>query len=292
MKILQPHKISTEILDLIYEAKQYLIIVSPYVNFRYWERIASELANAQKRGIRIDFFVRNEPENATSWEQVESLGITPRLVNNLHAKFYFNENNGVISSMNLLSSSNSNSIEIGCKLENNEELEELKKFVRDFIIPNEVKEKPDADDLYLSKEKFSVVLENYIANDTQSRTRVFFKNGFFNISACSNQFSLSVDKVENRIYLSGIVSQDEANIFTSDGSNYFKSPYLGYELVKGGNGYHNSIGAYTKVRLSNSYLDNLRVNEKKVLIPEIADFIKNVRDLKDACYKAGKANAV
>src|SRR5688500_7622706 len=107
MKILQPHKISNEIFDLIYEAKQYLIIVSPYVNFKYWERLASELVNAKNRGVRIDFFVRNEPENAASWEQVESLGIAPRLVNNLHAKFYFNEKNGVISSMNLLSSSNS-----------------------------------------------------------------------------------------------------------------------------------------------------------------------------------------
>ncbi|WP_017733004.1 phospholipase D-like domain-containing protein [Nafulsella turpanensis] len=288
MKILQPHKISTEILDLIYEAKQYLIIVSPYVNFQHWARIANELENARKRGIRIDFFVRNEPENVKSWEEVESLGINARLINNLHAKFYFNETNGVISSMNLLSSSNSNSIEIGCKLDSQEELEELKRFVRDFIIPNEVKEKPDADDLYLSKEKFAVALENYIANDANGQARVYFKNGCFNINACSNQFTLAIDKVENKVYLSGIISQDEAVFFSSASSEFFKSGYLEYELLNGSGGYHNMIGAWTKNRLSNAFLDKLRVNEKKMLIPEISGFIKDVRAFKDACYAARK----
>ncbi|TPE43614.1 phospholipase D-like domain-containing protein [Pontibacter mangrovi] len=289
MKILQPHRISTEILDLIYDAKQYLIIVSPYVNFRNWQRLADELVKAKNRGVRIDFFVRNEPENAASWEQVESLSITPRLVNNLHAKFYFNEKNGVISSMNLLSSSNSNSIEIGCKLETNDELDELKRFVKDFVITNEVREKPNEDDLYLSKEKFKVVLEGYIANDTRSSTRVYFKNGILNIKACSNSFSLSIDKVHNKVYVDAILSQDEASMYQSEAAKHLRNGYLTHELIAGGNGYHNMIGAYSNTRLSNSYLDNLRVNEKKELIVAISEFIKGVTSFKDACYDIKKA---
>ncbi|WP_066511656.1 phospholipase D-like domain-containing protein [Rufibacter sp. DG15C] len=290
MKILQPHRISTEILDIIYEAKQYLIIVSPYVNFKYWESIASALSNANKRGVRIDFFVRNEPDNSASWEQVESLGIIPRLVSNLHAKFYFNEKNGVISSMNLLSSSNSNSIEIGCKLETMEELDELKRFVKDYVTTNEVKEKPSEDDLYVSKEKFLTVLENYLSNDTKSRSSAYFKNGAIHIKACSNSITMTMDKVKNKVYLDAILSQDEAEMYNSEQSKYLTPGYFVYQFNKGGNGYHNTVGAWSQARLSNSYLENLRVEEKKQLIYEISEFVKNVTKLKDACYAAYKAS--
>ncbi len=109
MKVLQPHRISGEILDVIYESKQRLVIVSPYVNFNNWRQMADALINALKRGVKIDFFVRSDADNANSWEQVEQLGIVPKLVDNLHAKFYLSEQTGVISSMNLLSFSNSNS---------------------------------------------------------------------------------------------------------------------------------------------------------------------------------------
>jgi hypothetical protein len=283
MKILPPHKISTEIIDIIYEAKERLVIVSPYVNFSNWERLAAELRNAKKRGVQIDFYVRNEPENSKSWEQVEELGIKPCLVTNLHAKFYFNERNGIISSMNLLSSSNSNSIEIACKLETNEEIEDLKRFVNDFIIPNGSSDIPDEDDLYLSKERFTVALENYLSNVLKSRTSIYYKNGLFAINTLSNKFDLSIDKVDNSIIIRGILSSKEADIFALEQNKYFTSDYFHYKLFRGGNGSYDAFGAFSKVRLSNSFLDNLRVNEKKELISEIAYFFESCRDFKNSC---------
>jgi len=283
MKILPPHKISTEIIDIIYEAKERLVIVSPYVNFSNWERLAAELRNAKKRGVQIDFYVRNEPENSKSWEQVEELGIKPCLVTNLHAKFYFNEKNGIISSMNLLSSSNSNSIEIACKLETNEEIEDLKRFVNDFIIPNGSSDIPDEDDLYLSKERFTVALENYLSNVLKSRTSIYYKNGLFAINTLSNKFDLSIDKVDNSIIIIGILSSKEADIFAIEQNKYFTSDYFHYKLFREGNGSYDTFGAFSKVRLSNSFLDNLRVNEKKELISEIAHFFECCRNFKNAC---------
>lgn len=185
--------------------------------------------------------------------------------------------------MNLLSSSNSNSIEIGCKLETIDELDELKKFVKNFINTNESEEIPNQDDLYLSKEKFIVVLENYIANYTKSRTQIFYKNGHFNINSVNNNFFLYINKVQNCISIAGILSGKEAENFEVLGKSYFKSDYFNYELLKGGNGYYDMIGATSRLRLSNSYLDNLRVNEKKILIAEISELIKNVKEFKDAC---------
>jgi len=283
MKILPPHRISTEIIDIIYEAKERLVIVSPYVNFSNWDRLATELRNAKKRGVQIDFYVRNEPENSKSWEQVVELGIKPSLVPNLHAKFYFNERNGIISSMNLLSSSNSNSIEIACKLETKDEIEELKRFVNDFILPNESNEIPDDDDLYLSKEKFTIALENYLSNVLKSRTSIYFKNGLFSINTLSNKFDLSIDKFDNSIIIRGILSSKEADKFEVEGTNFFTSDYFHYKLIREGNGSYDTFGAFSKVRLSNSFLDKLRVNEKKELISEIAHFFECYRDFKNSC---------
>ncbi len=66
MKILQPHRISSEILEVIYQAKRSLVIVSPYVNFKYWDQMANALVSAKNRNVSIDFYVRNEPDNINS----------------------------------------------------------------------------------------------------------------------------------------------------------------------------------------------------------------------------------
>lgn len=286
MKILPPHKISTEIIDVIYEAKEYLILVSPYVNLSNWDRLAAELKNAIKRGVKINFFVRDEPNNFKSWEQLSEIGIKAKLVQNLHAKFYFNENSGIISSMNLLSYSNSNSIEIACKIDDKAEIEELKKFVKDFIKVNESKEIPSDEDLYLAKEKFTIILQDFIGNNLNSRATIFFKDGSFQINTLSNQFFLYVDKVKNLIEISAIVSGSQSDFYEKEHTKYFKSDILEYSLNKANGNYHNTIVAVSKVRLSTHYLDNLQINEKKLLVSEITGFIDDVYQLKqDTPYK-------
>ncbi len=284
MKIITPHKISTEILDIIYEAKEYVILVSPYVNLTNWDRLSIELQNAKKRGVRVDFFVRNEPENSKSWEQLSEIGIRARLVSNLHAKFYFNEKFGLISSMNLLSSSNSNSIEIGTKLTEEQELNELKRFIKDFISINETISLPSEEDLYLSKEKFIIALQNFIGHNLKAHTNIYFKQGTFCINTLNNQFFLDINKANNLIVITAIVSGKEADFFEKQKSQYFKSKYFDYSLQRGNGNSYSTIVAFSKKRLSNSYLDNLRVNEKKELISEITECLYCIKELKNASY--------
>ncbi|QNE42072.1 hypothetical protein F1C16_20815 (plasmid) [Hymenobacter sp. NBH84] len=282
MKILQPHQISSEVLEVIHSAQQYLILVSPYVKLTQWQQLAAALTAAKGRGVRIDFFVRNDPDNAGSWEQVEALGLKARLVSNLHAKFYFSETSGVISSMNLLASSNSNSIEIGCKLETQTELDELKSFVKRFVVPHEMSERPTEADLYLTKERFSVALEHYIADQTRRDARVTFQKDEFEIRAVSNTFFLYVDKATNRLFLSAIVSEAEAGAFEARRSTFFTSPSFRYDLDRGDRGHYSMVEGAYQPRLSTAYLDNLRLPEKKQLLAEVMTFIKSVRAFKDA----------
>ena len=276
MRILQPHRISSEIFDVIYQASESLVIVSPYVNFNNWRQMADALKHALKRGVKIDFFVRNDPDNANSWEQVEQLGVTPHLVENLHAKFYYNERTGVISSMNLLSFSNSNSIEIGCKLETNEELGELKNFVNDFLLINKVSEKPSKEYLYLSREKFTIVLANFLESLTNSSTSIYFQEGSLVIYALSNKFFLDIDKTNNSLFVSAIISRNEASCFTSYSFGQSVTSGFNLTLIRGEENYYDLIEANYKYRLSTIYLDNLKVQEKINLMGSIHNLIEDV----------------
>jgi hypothetical protein len=295
MRILPAHKISTEIIDIVYEAKKRLVIVSPYVNLYNWERMASELRNALKRGVKIEFFVRSDADNNKSWDQVRALGINPILVPNLHAKFYFNEASGVISSMNLLSSSNSNSIEIACKLETEQELVDLNRFLSDFVASNSSSEIPSEDDIYLSKEKFVVVLENYLANMFECRTSVYFKNGAIQINTLSNRFEFLVDKVQNSIEIVAIVAEKEADKFDELKNSFFNSGFFAYNLHLGKQGYYSTVVASSVYKLSTSYLDSLMLNEKKMVIFEISNFLEKFDEFKVECspyLKQQKINAL
>lgn len=283
MKILPPHKISTEIIDVIYQTKEHLVIVSPYVNFANWDRLLTELRNALKRGVKIDFFVRDDPDNSRSWEQVSALGITPRLVSNLHAKFYYNEQIGIISSMNLLGSSNSNSIEIGCKLDSPQELQELHLFVNDFLVPNESKSIPNDDDLYLSKEKFTYVLANYLSNSLKSRTNIYYKNGQFVLNTLSSNFNFDINKVNNTISITFMLSGKLADSFDSKFSQYYNSNYFNCLLYRDSKNYYDTFTAFSKKSLSNSFLDHLSLNEKKELLSEIAELFDSYVNFRNAC---------
>lgn len=288
MTILTPHKISGELLEVIHSAQRYLVLVSPYVRMGQWQALASALTAARQRGVKIEAFVRYEADNVTSWEELEALGIRPRLIPNLHAKFYFNESGGLISSLNLLASSHHQAVEIGCKLETAEELEELKDFVKRYLHPHEIVERPDEDDLYLSKEQFTVVLENYLAGVTKDRASVNFHKGSLRIQAVGNTFHLNLDKGANRVFIEGIVSGAEADAFPAVGSKHFDAANLAFELLKGEAGYYSKIGAdYTK-RLSTTYLDKLRVPEKKELLDAICCFIVQMRAFKSEVRKIGQ----
>ncbi|QIX62741.1 hypothetical protein HER32_16795 [Hymenobacter sp. BT18] len=289
MKILPPDSISSELLNLIHSANEYLVLVSPYVSLAQWVRLTAALTSAQRRGVKIKAFVRYDPDNASSWEELEAIGIKPRLIANLHAKFYFNETGGLISSLNLLSSSNAQSLEIGCKLDTEAELQELKDYVKRYIVPLEQTERPDEDDLYLSKEKFTVVLENYLGGCTESRTRVFFKNNAIQIQSVENSFYLHLDKGANRLSLSAVVSGEEATAFEKLRGQHFTSEQFDIRLDIRPSGYYSTVCADYKPRLSTTYLDNLRLPEKKSLLDAVAAFVLNVRDFKDAVYAPKRA---
>lgn len=281
MKIIPPYQITSEILNLINEAKEYLILVSPYVNFNNWERIKNDIENALKRNVKIKFYTRLDSENYKSWEQIEALGIEPKLIKNLHSKLYFNEKSGIVTSMNLLTSSNLNAIEFGAIYHTEEELKELKEFVKKYLEPNLEKEKPNDEDLYLAKEKFQIVLQNYLSNSLEQNVTIRWNNGNLSLNV-KNQYSLSLDKVRNNFEIYGIISgveHDNFGVFMTNSNLKNVEVYLN----------SSSINAISKKSYTNNNFDFLTVAEKKEIMNIVLEFIKELTEFKSYCYINRKA---
>lgn len=120
-------------MSLIEEAQKELIIVSPYVNVDYWGKMKSCLERAIERGVIVTLIVRKNADHKGYLSYFENLKLNLILIDNLHAKLYMNDKYAIVTSQNLLQSSDNNSIEIGYITTNNLERKELVTFVNQFI---------------------------------------------------------------------------------------------------------------------------------------------------------------
>ena len=288
MKIIAPYQISSEILNIINEAKKYLIIVSPYVNFNNWDRIRDDLESAKKRNVQIIFYTRLDNDNFKSWEQIEQLRLKPNLIRNLHSKLYFNESKGIVTSMNLLTSSSLNSIEFGSIYENEQELDELRKYVKQYLEPNVVEDSPNEDDLYLAKEKFTVIFQNFLSNNLNGNVYCKYDNGGFTFNAGSKYF-IQLLKAKNELFMSVIISENEANNFDQF-RREINLQTLHFQLNRGQNGTYSTIELNHSKKFSNSNFDFLKVDEKKEILDITLVFVCDIMEFKERTYELNKAS--
>jgi len=111
MQFLKPNSISGEIMNLFDEAQEKVVIVSPYCKFDKWYKLVKKIDSLKHRNVTIEVYIREGEKEAN--EQVLQVGLQPIPIANLHAKLYFNEKRAIITSMNLLLSSEINSIDVG-----------------------------------------------------------------------------------------------------------------------------------------------------------------------------------
>ena len=288
MKIIHPNKVTGQLLDIIHEAEKELVIVSPYVNFSYWQKPVTAIQQAIARGVKVDFYIRHEPGKDTGRAHVEKLGITPILVENLHAKIYYNEADGIITSMNLLHSSDSNSIEIGSQVETPAELEELRRIVQRFLAHYKAPAAPalstSSPPNVLQSLPFDQLLTNHLASTVDADGYAEWEDDHaLSISALRNSFTLRVTQPTNKIVLEGIITQRAASRYTSHSQRHLKAPPMLYKLEPGdpnANHYTRIRGTYTHFPTTPK-LDQLPQPEKDALLTNIADFIRAVRAFKD-----------
>ena len=110
--------------DIIWKANKELIILSPFIRLdEYCKKIFSRLKNSPELEI-ILVFGKNEGETQRSLNQddLEFFKDFENIViiycNNLHAKYYSNENEALLTSLNLLGKSMTGNVEYGISFPN------------------------------------------------------------------------------------------------------------------------------------------------------------------------------
>jgi phosphatidylserine/phosphatidylglycerophosphate/cardiolipin synthase-like enzyme len=111
-KFLNTTGVSYHLEELIKNTNDRLILISPYLQFH--KRIKDHIQNLhiQKRDIRIVYRESKLQLEESNW--LESLiGIRTSICPTLHSKCYINENEAIVTSMNLYSFSQQNNDEMG-----------------------------------------------------------------------------------------------------------------------------------------------------------------------------------
>lgn len=111
-KFLNTTGVSYHLEELIKNTKDRLILISPYLQFHKRVKDHLENLNIQKRDIRIIYRENKLQLEESNWLESQ-IGIRTSVCNSLHAKCYINENEAIVTSMNLYSFSQQNNDEMG-----------------------------------------------------------------------------------------------------------------------------------------------------------------------------------
>lgn len=106
--------ISFVIDELIKSSEESVYLVTPYLKFS--NTIFERITDAIKRGVNITFVYGKTELYPEQYNLLTSLKCNIYFKENLHAKCYINENDAIVSSMNLHSFSEVNNIEMGMKI--------------------------------------------------------------------------------------------------------------------------------------------------------------------------------
>lgn len=283
MKLIPPYQISSEIINVINRATKFVVIVSPYVKLQNWEIIKQEIRKAVKRGVHFKVFVRNDSDNYNSWEAFEEFNIKPKLVKNLHAKIYYNENIGVITSMNLYTSSSQNSIEFGTQYRSKEEINELKEYVKQYLLPHAVEEFPSEKELYYAKENFTDILQFELSNQLNLPVSVSWKKRTIKIYA-KNQFFLSIDKVSKTAIITAIISSNESEKIEELQQKLTQNPKIQEAYLTQDKGMSGGFEAMLMRSFTSENFNYLKVYEKEEIIEVAETFINEVLQYKNKFY--------
>ncbi|MES2138489.1 MAG: phospholipase D family protein [Bacteroidota bacterium] len=111
-KFLNTSGVSYHLEELIKGTKERLILISPYLQFSQRIKEHIDNLNIQKRDIRIVFRESKLQLDENNWLE-KQIGVRTSICANLHAKCYINENEAIITSMNLYEFSQQNNNEMG-----------------------------------------------------------------------------------------------------------------------------------------------------------------------------------
>ncbi len=276
MKFLKPNSVSGEILNLLDEAKIKMVLVSPYCKFDKWFRLVNKIKDLRNRNVTVEFYIR-EGELDTE-KQIKDIGFGASCIPNLHCKLYFNEKNAIVTSMNLLLSSEINSLEIGYKTETIEEYNEVLEFYSTYLCKVSTEKSINQSDLveFIHTTLLEKIGTNRIYIDDDELININTKSNKYNTFIYNNMNS-------NRLRIYAIVSGHEYDYAVSIKDSILINN-LEFEFVDGKNGYYNTIYGTFETNLKSQSILQITESELKLIIKPIVDFIGKIEEIKNFCY--------
>ncbi|MEN6456932.1 MAG: hypothetical protein ABFD10_21975 [Prolixibacteraceae bacterium] len=128
MKIFKTEENIESIVSLISNAKEFVVIVSPFNQLAGWDELINTINKAAERNISISYYVRK----GEGLNGLEGINVKVFEVPLLHAKMFFSESEAIISSGNL---TNRPDLNWTCLLNNRQEYNELINFFDSSIKP-------------------------------------------------------------------------------------------------------------------------------------------------------------
>lgn len=271
MKFIKPSEISSKIMTLIEESDEYVVIVSPYVKISKWYKLLKKFDNLKSRNIPIEFIIRDDSTNQLSFKELDSLGIKFKAIKDLHCKLYLNEKYAIVSSMNLLLSSEINSLELAYQTETEKEYNELKEFCERYLQIDFSRNETLSNNLNTDW-RDSVC--NILSEKLERNIKVWQENGTFHINTGTNNYSAFIwNSKHNQLRISGILSGKEFEFLQKNSQNLPKVEGLKIEMQHGSKGHYDTIWATGELPLKSSDLDSVNDKEKQLIAQKISEFI-------------------
>ena len=273
MQLIKPKQISGEIMTLFEEAEKKVIIISPYYKIAKWYKLLNCFEDLKRRKIDVEFYVRDK-----EWESIaelQSIGVQPICIPNLHTKLYMNEQSAIVSSMNLLLSSDTNSLDIALKTQSKEEYQDhfdyYKRYIKESMLFNETDSNEHGHNYYID-------LESRLVGVLGSGTYINFKDGKLNINGRNKYEAYMYNDRTNELRVSGILSQKEFQ-FVQSNTGLFIGKRMSMEVIAGNKGFYDTIWGIVKNFKSGS-IHNLIQEERQDIFDLITKFISAVEKLK------------
>ena len=128
MKIFKTEENVATVVSLIKNAKEFVVIVSPFNQLKGWNELIQAINEAKANGIEVCYYVR-EGEGMNGLEDIQATVFEVPL---LHAKMFFSEKEAVLSSGNL---TNKPDFNWTCVLDKKEDYNEVVDFFGSYIKP-------------------------------------------------------------------------------------------------------------------------------------------------------------
>jgi len=225
LKILTTSGLSNKIEEIISEAKDYIVLVTPYL--RMTQSLMGRLIQADEKNIKIlILYGKNEisDEQKESFKKLSNCNLY--FLKDLHAKCYLNESCGIISSLNLYEYSQINNWDLGVyyDTEDTRQQDQLYKEI-DLMFDNAVVKIEKFPRIKMVKksiaERFTPYLNEYFKTDKFKYSKIFdeFSNNYQEsikaISFPTEQINIELLNHITRVDFTVNLTEQQTEVFVS-----------------------------------------------------------------------------